>query len=127
MARFDMCAPRGRGTMMGRYQRPSSSCFLPSTELARSIARVERKFSRRTVRPAFAVKTSNFRSDTRERCARKRSWSMASIDRRAARCSVGKDSSTLLMMLGTSSAALSFRRSVSLAAAPRTRFCFASA
>eukprot|EP00965_Chrysotila_dentata_P050411 1670899-Pleurochrysis_carterae.AAC.1 len=39
MARLDVYAPAGRGTMIGRCQMPPSSCFLPITSLARLTAR----------------------------------------------------------------------------------------
>eukprot|EP00965_Chrysotila_dentata_P255720 6212316-Pleurochrysis_carterae.AAC.3 len=55
-ARFVVLHPVGTSTSTGRVQVPSSRCTLESAVLARSMARVERKFSRRTVSAAVGVK-----------------------------------------------------------------------
>eukprot|EP00965_Chrysotila_dentata_P029087 967247-Pleurochrysis_carterae.AAC.1 len=69
-ARFTTRHPFGTLRRMGRRQVPSSSYFFESTDLARSIARVEGNFSSRTVSAAFGRLRSAFAARTRAHARR---------------------------------------------------------
>eukprot|EP00965_Chrysotila_dentata_P052995 1757894-Pleurochrysis_carterae.AAC.2 len=84
-ARFTFLFPAGTSKSTGRIHVPSSRWTLERAEFARSMARVERKFSSRTVSAAVGLKWCERRVAHKSREARKRSCCTDGSSRKLAR------------------------------------------